>query len=468
MACDGGRRTGVAGEHVVLRAVLPLQVVHRHVLGERFAEPVVADEVHRRADAEVEMPDLVSDQELQQPVPELPRRHVGVERAAAEHHERVRRHAPGAGPHPLHDGDAPIVQRPERVGVVVQCRRGVAGELARLALVAGTMEQAHGRVRRRGLDELEAVLGKNGQGDGGGRHPALDHVGGAVRYGRGVLVVRDHPVAGRDDDAHPVAGDRRQRERGRVGVEARIPGEALHEHAVAAGEVSRAQGRQASTERDGEPVAVARRKPQPHGQAGHGIGEQAAVRRRRERLERHLGAMPVDDAGDPRIARLEPGLVAQVLDQRVGVRVGYGAGVVEQEQHRFGADLRAAEGDDLRAGDDRLRRVVGQVELVADRRERRRLHQGSHGDDDSAETVQGLPHQGDSGHACVFPICVYKQTALHNGLPFELRIPNEETLAAVRWVRSGKGLSTYSSVEEMRADLMKDATGNVISNRTGC
>ena len=51
----------------------------------------------------------------------------------------------------------------------------------------------------------------------------------------------------------------------------------------------------------------------------------------------------------------------------------------------------------------------------------------------------------------------YKQTALHNGLPFELRIPNEETLAAVRQVRSGKGLTSYSSVEQMRADLMNDA-----------
>ncbi|MDD9989064.1 MAG: type II toxin-antitoxin system RelB/DinJ family antitoxin [Spirochaetaceae bacterium] len=51
----------------------------------------------------------------------------------------------------------------------------------------------------------------------------------------------------------------------------------------------------------------------------------------------------------------------------------------------------------------------------------------------------------------------YKQTALHNGLPFELRIPNEETLAAVRQARSGEGLSAYSSVEQMRADLMKDA-----------
>ena len=51
----------------------------------------------------------------------------------------------------------------------------------------------------------------------------------------------------------------------------------------------------------------------------------------------------------------------------------------------------------------------------------------------------------------------YQQTALHNGLPFELRIPTDETLAAVRQVRSGKGISTVSSVEEMRADLLKDA-----------
>ena len=51
----------------------------------------------------------------------------------------------------------------------------------------------------------------------------------------------------------------------------------------------------------------------------------------------------------------------------------------------------------------------------------------------------------------------YKQTALHNGLPFELRIPTDETLAAVRQVQSGRDLSTFSSVEEMRADLLKDA-----------
>ena len=51
----------------------------------------------------------------------------------------------------------------------------------------------------------------------------------------------------------------------------------------------------------------------------------------------------------------------------------------------------------------------------------------------------------------------YKQTTLHNGLPFALRIPNDQTLAAIREVESGKGFSTHTSVEEMRADLLKDA-----------
>ena len=36
----------------------------------------------------------------------------------------------------------------------------------------------------------------------------------------------------------------------------------------------------------------------------------------------------------------------------------------------------------------------------------------------------------------------YRQTALCNGLPFELRIPNDETVAAIRQVRSGEGLIT--------------------------
>ncbi len=50
-----------------------------------------------------------------------------------------------------------------------------------------------------------------------------------------------------------------------------------------------------------------------------------------------------------------------------------------------------------------------------------------------------------------------QEAATGNALPSELRTPNDETLAAMRQVRSGKGLGNYSSVEEMRADLLKDA-----------
>ena len=50
-----------------------------------------------------------------------------------------------------------------------------------------------------------------------------------------------------------------------------------------------------------------------------------------------------------------------------------------------------------------------------------------------------------------------QEAAMVNALPSELRTPNDETLAAMRQVRSGKGLGSYSSVEEMRADLLKDA-----------
>lgn len=51
----------------------------------------------------------------------------------------------------------------------------------------------------------------------------------------------------------------------------------------------------------------------------------------------------------------------------------------------------------------------------------------------------------------------YQKTVMGNALPFDPRTPNDETLAAMQQVRSGKGLSSYSSVEEMRADLLTDA-----------
>lgn len=49
----------------------------------------------------------------------------------------------------------------------------------------------------------------------------------------------------------------------------------------------------------------------------------------------------------------------------------------------------------------------------------------------------------------------YKQTALHHGLPFESKIPNDEALEAVHQARTEEGLGVSSSVEERRADLLK-------------
>jgi len=43
----------------------------------------------------------------------------------------------------------------------------------------------------------------------------------------------------------------------------------------------------------------------------------------------------------------------------------------------------------------------------------------------------------------------YSQVSLHQGLPFEVRIPNAETREAIRDARAGKGLNHYSSPEEM-------------------
>ena len=45
----------------------------------------------------------------------------------------------------------------------------------------------------------------------------------------------------------------------------------------------------------------------------------------------------------------------------------------------------------------------------------------------------------------------YRQVTLQKGLPFAVRIPNAETLEALRQARDGKGLSEYSSLEELKA-----------------
>lgn len=47
----------------------------------------------------------------------------------------------------------------------------------------------------------------------------------------------------------------------------------------------------------------------------------------------------------------------------------------------------------------------------------------------------------------------YRQVTLHHGLPFGVKIPNEETLEAIRQAHTGEGLTEYSSVDELMAEL---------------
>ncbi len=46
----------------------------------------------------------------------------------------------------------------------------------------------------------------------------------------------------------------------------------------------------------------------------------------------------------------------------------------------------------------------------------------------------------------------YTQVTLHRGLPFEVRIPNAETLEAMRQARSGEGLTEYADLKALKAE----------------
>ncbi len=46
----------------------------------------------------------------------------------------------------------------------------------------------------------------------------------------------------------------------------------------------------------------------------------------------------------------------------------------------------------------------------------------------------------------------YRQIIAHQGLPFDLRVPNRDTLAALEEARQGTGKS-YSTVQDMLDDL---------------
>lgn len=47
----------------------------------------------------------------------------------------------------------------------------------------------------------------------------------------------------------------------------------------------------------------------------------------------------------------------------------------------------------------------------------------------------------------------YKQVELHEGLPFDVRLPNATTRRALSDAQARRGLSTYSTVDELFADL---------------
>ena len=45
----------------------------------------------------------------------------------------------------------------------------------------------------------------------------------------------------------------------------------------------------------------------------------------------------------------------------------------------------------------------------------------------------------------------YRQVTLHHGLPFAVKIPNAETIAAIRQARAGEGLTEYANLEDLKA-----------------
>ena len=47
----------------------------------------------------------------------------------------------------------------------------------------------------------------------------------------------------------------------------------------------------------------------------------------------------------------------------------------------------------------------------------------------------------------------YKQVTVHRGLPFDVRMPNAETIEALQQARDGEGLTEYASLEDLKARL---------------
>jgi DNA-damage-inducible protein J len=47
----------------------------------------------------------------------------------------------------------------------------------------------------------------------------------------------------------------------------------------------------------------------------------------------------------------------------------------------------------------------------------------------------------------------FKQVELHQGLPFDVKIPNERTRKAIQDARKGNRLKTFRSINELQKDL---------------
>ena len=45
----------------------------------------------------------------------------------------------------------------------------------------------------------------------------------------------------------------------------------------------------------------------------------------------------------------------------------------------------------------------------------------------------------------------YRQVTLHQGLPFAVKVPNAETVAALRQARAEEGLTEYADLEDLKA-----------------
>ncbi len=47
----------------------------------------------------------------------------------------------------------------------------------------------------------------------------------------------------------------------------------------------------------------------------------------------------------------------------------------------------------------------------------------------------------------------YKQVTMHRGMPFDVRVPNAETIEALRQARDGEDLTEYADLQALKSSL---------------